>query len=82
MPANTFCTEPQPSRVATPVASTVPVTCLVTARFRPCRTKKVPRVMMKLGSRVFTSRIPLSAPTARLTTRAAATPTHTLRVSW
>ncbi len=55
---------------------------LVTARFTPRSTKKVPRVTMKLGSPVFTTRNPLMKPIARAMTREATTATQTFTPQW
>ena len=54
--AKTFCAELKPSMSATSLVPTLPVTCLVTARFRPRSMKNVPSVTRKLGMPVFTTR--------------------------
>src|SRR4051812_23986797 len=47
---------------------TVPVNSLVSPRFRPCSIRKVPSVMMKLGSPVRVTSQPLPKPIARAST--------------
>ncbi len=50
---------------------------LVTARFTPRSTKKVPRVTMKLGSPVFITIRPLRKPMASAATSEVTIATHT-----
>ena len=55
---------------------------LVKPRFMPVSIRKVPSVMMKLGSLVRVSMKPLKAPTARVTSSETPTPTQTFAVIW
>src|SRR3954447_16342981 len=54
-----------------PPTLTVPVKNLVRPRLRPCSIRKVPSVMMKLGSPVRVTTHPLRKPMARASTSAA-----------
>ncbi len=80
--AKSFCAWAKPSMSLMSSVATFSVTSLVTARFTPCRIRKVPRVTRKLGRPVLTSSQPLNAPIASDTSRATITPTQTFRVSW
>ena len=62
--------------------ATLPVTNLVTARFRPRSMKNVPSVTRNDGMPVLTTRYPLMNPTASATTSDTSTPTHMLAVNW
>ncbi len=61
-----------------PWIATWPVMSFVTARSTPASAKNVPSVTMKLGSPVFITRKPLSAPTARAAARETSTATQML----
>src|SRR4051794_25136790 len=64
------------------LVATVPSTSWVTPRLAPVSIRKVPRVTMKLGSRVLDSAQPLKRPTARVTPSETATPTQVTAVNW
>ncbi len=64
------------------LVETVPLISLVNPRLRPVSIRKVPSVMMKLGSLVRVSMKPLKKPMARVTSRDTPTPTQTLAVIW
>ncbi len=74
--------EGKPSMSAMDLVETVPLISLVKPRFRPVSIRKVPSVMMKLGSLVRVSMKPLKNPMARVTSRDTPTPTQTLAVIW
>ncbi len=74
--------EEKPSMSAMVLVETVPVISLVKPRFRPVSIRKVPSVMMKLGSFVRVSMNPLKNPMARVTSKDTPTPTQTLAVIW
>jgi hypothetical protein len=60
--AMTACTTLYPATLSKLFTCTVFVTSLVTPRLRPCSIRKLPRVMMKLGSPVRITRYPLTNP--------------------
>ncbi len=64
------------------LVETVPLISLVRPRFRPVSMRKVPSVMMKLGSLVRVSMTPLKTPIARVTSSETPTPTQTFAVIW
>src|SRR4051794_14763996 len=72
--ANTACAEENPSMLDTSLVATLPVTCLVNARFRPRSMKNVPNVTRKLGMPVLTTRYPLMNPITSASTSDTATP--------
>ncbi len=74
--------EEKPSMSAMVLVETEPLISFVKPRFRPVSIRKVPSVMMKLGSLVRVSMNPLKKPMARVTSRDTPTPTHTLAVIW
>ncbi len=80
--ANTACAVLNPSMSLIEFDATAPEAILVTAMFRPCRMKKVPRVTRKLGRPVRISNQPLNTPISSESTRAARTPTQTFRLNW
>lgn len=80
--AKTARAESNPSMSAIDLVETVPLMSLVRPRFRPVSIRKVPSVMMKLGSLVRVSSTPLKRPTARVSSRETPTPTQTLAVIW
>lgn len=61
---------------------TVPLISLVKPRFMPVSIRNVPSVMMKLGSFVRTSMMPLKAPMASVTSSETRAPTQTFAVIW
>ena len=64
------------------LVETVPLMSLVKPRFMPVSIRKVPSVMMKLGSPVRVSMKPLKTPNARVTSSETQTPTQTFAVIW
>ncbi len=82
MEANRAWAESKPSMSPMPLVETVPLISLVKPRFRPVSIRKVPSVMMKLGSLVRVSMKPLNAPMASVTSSETRTPTQTLAVIW
>ena len=58
--------------------ATLPVISLVMAMLSPCSIRKEPSVTRKLGSLVFTSSQPLTAPSASAKASEKTAPTHRL----